>query len=41
VTIHAGDRIEVRKAARVLNLLRLPGHSFYEALRQKLNWRGG
>lgn len=41
VTIHHGDRIEVRKAAHALNLLRLPGHSFYEALRQKLNWRGG
>ncbi len=41
VPIHQGDRIEVEKAAHVLNLLRLPGHSFYEALRQKLNWRGG
>ena len=41
VSINHGDRIEVRKADHVLNLLRLPGHSFYEALRQKLNWRGG
>ncbi len=41
VSIHHGDRIEVRKAGHSLNLLRLPGHSFYEALRQKLNWRGG
>jgi NAD+ kinase len=41
VTIHHGDRIEVRKAPHALHLLRLPGHSFYEALRQKLNWRGG
>ncbi|WP_367875176.1 NAD(+)/NADH kinase [Luteolibacter sp. Populi] len=41
VTIDHGDRIQVRKAAHVLNLLRLPGHSFYAALRQKLNWRGG
>lgn len=41
VSIHHGDRIEVRKADHVLNLLRLKGHSFYEALRQKLNWRGG
>lgn len=40
-TIHRGDRIEVRKAPRTLNLLGLPGHSFYEALRLKLNWRGG
>ncbi|MEK7948903.1 NAD(+)/NADH kinase [Luteolibacter soli] len=41
VTIHAGDRIEVKKAEQSLNLLRLPGHSFYETVRQKLNWRGG
>ncbi|QJE95599.1 NAD(+)/NADH kinase [Luteolibacter luteus] len=41
VSINHGDRIEVRKADHVLNLLRLKGHSFYEALRQKLNWRGG
>lgn len=41
ITIHHGDRIQVRKAAHCLNLLRLPGHSFYAALRQKLNWRGG
>lgn len=41
VAINQGDRIEVRKADHVLNLLRLKGHSFYEALRQKLNWRGG
>jgi NAD+ kinase len=41
VSIHQGDRIEVRKAPQALNLLRLRGHSFYEALRQKLNWRGG
>ena len=41
VTIYHGDRIEVRKADHCLNLLRLQGHSFYAALRQKLNWRGG
>jgi NAD+ kinase len=41
VSIHHGDRIQVRKAGHCLNLLRLPGHSFYAALRQKLNWRGG
>jgi NAD+ kinase len=41
VTINQGDRIEVRKADHALHLLRLKGHSFYEALRQKLNWRGG
>ncbi len=41
ITIYRGDRIQVRKADHSLNLLRLPGHSFYAALRQKLNWRGG
>ncbi|MGB6219560.1 NAD(+)/NADH kinase [Haloferula sp.] len=39
--ILAKDRIEVRKAAQKLNLLRLEDRSFYAALRQKLNWRGG
>lgn len=39
--ITPSDRIEVRKAKQDLNLLRLEGRSFYEALRQKLNWRGG
>lgn len=41
VEIQAMDRIEVRKADHGLNLLRLDGRSFYAALRQKLNWRGG
>ncbi|HEY1120388.1 MAG TPA: NAD(+)/NADH kinase [Haloferula sp.] len=41
VTIHHGDQIEVKKATQSLNLLRLPGHSFYQTVRQKLNWRGG
>jgi NAD+ kinase len=41
VEIRASDRIEVRKASQDLNLLRLDGRSFYAALRQKLNWRGG
>lgn len=41
ITIHHGDRIVVKKAEQSLNLLRLPGHSFYETVRQKLNWRGG
>lgn len=41
IEIRSDDRIEVRRAARTLNLLRLEGRSFYAALRQKLNWRGG
>lgn len=41
VEIDEKDRIEVKKSERSLNLLRLRDHSFYAALRQKLNWRGG
>ena len=40
VDIPTGDRVLVRKAPDDLHLLRLPGGSFYSALRQKLNWRG-
>lgn len=36
-----GTRVIVRKADRCFHLLRLEGHSFYEAVRRKLNWRGG
>jgi len=35
-----GDWIEVRKSPRMLRLLRLADHSFYEALRRKLHWQG-
>ncbi len=38
--IEPGDQIEVRKSLRSFHLLRLEGHSFYEALRQKLRWQG-
>jgi len=41
VPINVGDSLQITKSNRVLNLLRLPGHSFYGALRQKLHWRGG
>lgn len=41
MTIERPVRVVVRKAPRKLHLLRLEGHSFYEALREKLNWRGG
>ncbi len=39
--IGATDRVRIRKDTRSLNLVRLDGRSFYGALRQKLNWRGG
>ncbi len=38
--IYPGDHIEVAKSPRVLHLLRLADHSFYEALRRKLQWQG-
>lgn len=38
--IGPGDRVEVRRASRSFNLLRLEGSSFYDALRQKLHWQG-
>jgi NAD+ kinase len=40
VRIGTEDHIVVRKSARVFHLVRLPGHSFYQALRQKLGWQG-
>lgn len=40
VQICMGSRILVSKAARSFHLLRLKNRSFYEALRQKLGWRG-
>lgn len=40
VQIFAGSRIQVRKSSRSFPLLRLKNRSFYEALRQKLGWRG-
>ena len=39
--LDASSRVEVRKAKASFLLLGLEGHSFYEAVRQKLNWRGG
>lgn len=41
VRLREGGRVIVRKAAGCFHLLRLPGHSFYETVRRKLNWRGG
>lgn len=38
--IETGDGIMVKKAARSFHLLRLDGHSFYNALREKLSWHG-
>ncbi len=35
-----GDRIIVRQADSVFQLLRLPGHSYYGTLHRKLGWKG-
>jgi NAD+ kinase len=35
-----GDAVHIRRSARIARLVRLPGHSYYSVLRQKLNWRG-
>lgn len=34
----AGDRVVVSRGERDLELLRLPGHTFFSTLRRKLNW---
>jgi NAD+ kinase len=36
--ISAGDRLEVRKGPYRVHLVRLPGQTFFQTLRRKLNW---
>lgn len=36
----SGDRVQVRKSAKAVRLVRLPDSSFFKTLRQKLNWSG-
>ena len=38
VPVEAGDRIVVRRGKTPFPMLRLPGHSFYRTLRDKLGW---
>jgi NAD+ kinase len=40
ITLQEGDRIEMEKSLHVARLIRLPGHSYFSLLRQKLHWRG-
>lgn len=35
-----GDQVELSRADRRVRFIHLPGFSYYELLRQKLNWRG-
>ncbi len=34
------DYVEVKRSARTVSMLHLPGHSYFDVLRQKLGWRG-
>jgi NAD+ kinase len=38
VPLLAGDRVEIRRGAAAFPMVRLPGHSFYRTLRDKLGW---
>jgi NAD+ kinase len=38
VTLSAGDRIIIRRGNTPFPMVRLPGHSFYHTLRDKLGW---
>lgn len=38
IPITAGDRLEVRKGPHRVHLVRLPGQTFFQTLRRKLNW---
>jgi NAD+ kinase len=40
VPISAGSSIRVKKSQRSFRLIRLTNLSYYEALRQKLDWKG-
>ncbi len=37
----AGDRVRVRRAPVSFGLVKVPGHSFYQTLREKLRWGAG
>ena len=38
VPLRAGDRVEIERAPRVMRLLRTSGRSYFEMLREKLQW---
>ncbi len=39
--IHAGQRVTLRKAPVTFRLVKVPGRSYYQTLRDKLNWGTG
>jgi len=38
IPVQEGDRITIRRGNPPVPMVRLPGHSFYETLRDKLGW---
>jgi NAD+ kinase len=38
IPLQAGDRVAIRRGKTPLPMVRLPGHSFYRTLRDKLGW---
>ncbi len=38
VSLRAGDRVSIRRGKTPFPMVRLPGHSFYRTLRDKLGW---
>jgi NAD+ kinase len=38
VPLHCGDRVTIRRGKNPFPMVRLPGHSFYRTLRDKLGW---
>jgi len=38
--LNTGDFVQIRRSSVAVRLLRLHGGSFFETLRQKLNWSG-
>ena len=38
IPVSAGDRVVVRRGTSPFPMIRLPGHSFYRTLRDKLGW---
>ena len=40
IPLFAGNKVQMRKSAKSVRLVRLPNSSFFQTLRQKLNWSG-
>jgi NAD+ kinase len=39
-TLAAEDRVVVRRAESTFKMVKVPGHSYYRTLREKLGWGG-